>query len=86
MNIAKRLVAGFSLILITFVIITECRNLCESVNDQKEEQINDETSSVTYETSTEVHLEATTVKIIPVRTKSIIILNTILIRSHSISF
>lgn len=64
MNIAKRLVAGFSLILITFVIITECRNLCESVNNQKEEQLSDETSS-----ETEVSLEATTVGFIPVITK-----------------
>lgn len=70
MNIAKRFVVGFSLIIIMFVMITECRNLCESVKNHKEEQINDESSTILYETSTEflptVHLESTTIKFIPV--------------------
>lgn len=66
MNIAKRFVVGFSLIVIMFVMITECRNLCESVNNHKEEQRSDESSTLNYETSTEVHLETTTIGFVPV--------------------
>lgn len=66
MNIAKRFVVGLSLIIIMFVMITECRNLCESVKIHKEEQLNDESSTITYETSTEVNLEPTTIGIKPV--------------------
>lgn len=66
MNIAKRFVVGLSLIIIMFVMITECRNLCESVNNHKEEQRNDESSTLNYETTTEVYVEATTIGFKPV--------------------
>ena len=67
MNIAKRFVVGFSLIIIICVMMTECRNLCEHINNHKEEQINDETSSSKYKTSTEDYFETTTQGIRPVK-------------------
>ena len=57
MHIVKRLVIGFSLIMIMFVMITECRNLYERVNNDKEELINDETTTIVYESTTELQIE-----------------------------